>query len=72
MLRWISGTWCKTMHRQAMWPIHGRYLCPRCLYEHTVSWEQAGISTTVETIRDTAPGAIAIPSAAPLSQPLTH
>jgi hypothetical protein len=40
MLRWISGTWCKTMHRQAMWPIHGRYLCPQCLYVHTVDWEQ--------------------------------
>ena len=35
----IGRWWCKTMHTQALWPIHGRYLCTRCLREHKVEWE---------------------------------
>lgn len=22
-----------------MWPIHGRYVCPRCLREYALNWE---------------------------------
>lgn len=39
MLNWISELWCKKMHVQAMWPIHGRYICPQCLREYPVVWE---------------------------------
>lgn len=49
MLNWISGIWCKTMHRKAMWPIHGRYLCPQCLHEYAVSWEQSYVPAAVVT-----------------------
>jgi hypothetical protein len=35
----ISELWCKKMHSRAMWPIHGRYICPDCLREHVVDWE---------------------------------
>jgi hypothetical protein len=35
----ISDLWCKKMHSQAMWPIHGHYICPKCLREHQVPWE---------------------------------
>ena len=35
----ILDALCKMMHKQAMWPIHGRYLCTRCLREHRVEWE---------------------------------
>ena len=35
----ISEVWCKTMHNRAMWPIHGRYVCPECLREYRVAWE---------------------------------
>ena len=27
------------MHNQAMWPIHGKYICPQCLQEYPVAWE---------------------------------
>ena len=39
MRNWISEIWCKTMHTRAMWPIHGRYICPDCLREFPVAWE---------------------------------
>ncbi len=35
----IGQLWCKRMHTRAMWPIHGRYICPQCLREHTLAWE---------------------------------
>lgn len=38
-MNWISQLWCKKMHSQAMWPIHGKYICPRCLREYPVAWE---------------------------------
>lgn len=34
----ISEMWCRKMHKQAMWPIHGRYVCSECLREHTIDW----------------------------------
>jgi hypothetical protein len=46
MIQWIRTTWCKSMHNQAMWPIHGRYICPTCLQEYPVAWE--GPATTAE------------------------
>ena len=39
MLHWIRTTWCKSVHNQAMWPIHGKYICPTCLQEYPVAWE---------------------------------
>ena len=27
------------MHSKAMWPIHGRYICPDCHREYPVAWE---------------------------------
>ncbi len=39
MLNWIRSTWCKNMHTEAMWPMHGKYICPRCLSEYPVAWE---------------------------------
>jgi hypothetical protein len=39
MMNWIRTTWCKSMHDQAMWPIHGRYVCTTCLREYPVEWE---------------------------------
>jgi hypothetical protein len=35
----IGQLWCKRMHTRAMWPIHGRYICPQCLRVHAVAWE---------------------------------
>jgi hypothetical protein len=28
------------MHNQAMWPIHGKYICPQCLQEYPVAWDR--------------------------------
>ena len=39
MVNWIRSTWCKSMHNEAMWPMHGKYICPRCLCEYPVPWE---------------------------------
>lgn len=38
----LSIFWCKHMHTQAMWPIHGRYVCPKCFREYRVAWESSG------------------------------
>jgi hypothetical protein len=35
----IAEKWCKKMHTKAMWPMHGKYVCPRCLREFAVDWE---------------------------------
>ena len=43
----LSVFWCKHMHSQAMWPIHGRYICPTCLREYRVGWEH--MRKTVDT-----------------------
>jgi hypothetical protein len=39
MLNWISELWCKSVHTQPMWPIHGKYICSQCLREYPVAWE---------------------------------
>ncbi len=39
MFSWLSRLWCRTMHEKAMWPIHGRYVCPRCFREYAVDWD---------------------------------
>lgn len=35
----LSRWWCRRMHSKAMWPIHGRYICPDCHREYPVAWE---------------------------------
>lgn len=35
------------MHSKAMWPIHGRYICPDCLREYPVEW--TGVPADEET-----------------------
>ena len=42
MFNWIGTLWCRKMHSGAMWPIHGRYICPQCLREYTVDWSGTG------------------------------
>lgn len=39
----ISIFWCKSMHSKAMWPIHGKYICPDCLREYPVAWTAAAV-----------------------------
>ena len=44
MMNWIRSTWCKSVHHEVMWPMHGKYICPRCLPEFPVPWEAVGIA----------------------------
>src|ERR1039457_1984616 len=44
MKDWIRSTWCRSMHNQAMWPMHGKYICPRCLLEYPVPWETPSLT----------------------------
>ena len=34
----IGDWWCRKTHTEAMWPIHGRYVCRRCFREYPVEW----------------------------------
>jgi uncharacterized protein YbaR (Trm112 family) len=43
MLNRISELWCKKMHSKAMWPIHGRYICPQCFRAYPVAWEDPAV-----------------------------
>ena len=36
----ISEVWCKSMHSKAMWPMHGKYMCPDCFREFPVEWAE--------------------------------
>jgi len=66
MLNWISGVWCKTMHRgQAMWPIHGQYLCPTCLHVYEVKWEPY---VSAQQALPPSRSELSIPSTAPVIQ----
>jgi len=40
------AAWCRMTHNEAMWPMHGRYVCRRCLREHEVEWAGAPRVTT--------------------------
>jgi hypothetical protein len=67
MLNWISGAWCKTMHRrEAMWPIHGRYLCPKCLHVFEVKWQAPYVSA--QQAPPPSHSELSIPSTAPVTQ----
>jgi hypothetical protein len=35
----IEQMWCRMMHEQTMWPMHGKYTCGKCLREYPVAWE---------------------------------
>jgi len=43
----IASFWCRVAHTKAMWPMHGRYICPQCLREHPVFWEETEASAPV-------------------------
>jgi hypothetical protein len=39
MMECLFRLWCRTFHDEPMTPIHGRYICRRCLREYPVKWE---------------------------------
>jgi len=36
-----GAVWCRLVHHDIMWPIHGYYRCRRCQRSHLVPWEAA-------------------------------
>lgn len=36
----IARKWCYVMHPDPMWPVRGKYQCPRCLRQYQVPWEE--------------------------------
>lgn len=36
----IADFWCRLMHKEPMWPSHGRYRCRTCGRQHRVSWNE--------------------------------
>ena len=34
----MGRLWCRLMHSQISWPIHGRYRCLVCFREYEVCW----------------------------------
>ncbi len=39
----VAESWCRLAHPQPMWPIHGHYLCPKCLRRHAVAWDNNNV-----------------------------
>lgn len=35
----VAEAWCQLTHPEPMWPIHGHYICPKCLRTYPVRWE---------------------------------
>jgi hypothetical protein len=35
----LTDFWCSLMHPAPMWPIHGRYQCPKCNRLYRVPWD---------------------------------
>jgi hypothetical protein len=50
----ISEVWCKSMHAKAMWPIHGKYICPDCFRQFPVAWEEVPPRSEVASTPDEA------------------
>jgi len=41
LTQWRVGTlWCKLLHNEPMWPIHGYYECRTCGRYFPAGWEQ--------------------------------
>lgn len=50
----IEEMWCRMMHEQAMWPMHGKYSCRQCLREYPVEWEGEGADLRDRAVHETA------------------
>ncbi|SPF40852.1 hypothetical protein SBA4_2600007 [Candidatus Sulfopaludibacter sp. SbA4] len=60
----ISELWCQKVHTGAMWPIHGKYICPQCLREHRLAWEGPvrGSDYADPSLRSASMGLASVPS----------
>jgi len=44
----VGQLWCRAVHRDARWPIHGVYECRRCMRRYRVPWEHEEQADTAE------------------------
>jgi hypothetical protein len=35
----VAELWCRLMHAEPMWPVHGHYRCRLCWREYPARWE---------------------------------
>jgi len=41
----IADLWCRLMHTEPMWPLHGQYECRTCGRRYRVCWEEPSRAT---------------------------
>ena len=37
----LGRLWCNWTHPPPMWPIHGRYICRKCMRSHPIPWSNS-------------------------------
>ena len=55
MFKWLADLWCVQVHRRAMWPVNGKYICSRCLREYPVLWEDCRVGNVARGPEPQAP-----------------
>jgi hypothetical protein len=40
VLECLERSWCRAMHPDPRWPIHGHYICPACGRVYPVPWQE--------------------------------
>jgi hypothetical protein len=43
------------MHTEAMWPIHGKYVCKKCFREYPVEWAEHFVSAEGSSVQPESP-----------------
>jgi hypothetical protein len=51
----IADLWCRSMHTEAMWPIHGKYVCKKCFREYPVEWAEHFVSAEGSSVQPESP-----------------
>ena len=56
-LSFLSNWWCYKTHPTPMWPVLGKYRCPKCLRQYPVPWEHGRnrfhVGKSVQPVRET-------------------
>ena len=58
MIEKILNAWCRNMHDAAMWPMHGKYTCRKCLREHPIEWADHRVERVLPAALGTAPASM--------------
>ena len=48
MFKTMGDLWCKLLHDQPNWPMHGHYICRSCGRRYAVPWEFTALSPDLE------------------------